>query len=121
MSEDLVRIYREAHDLTLRQGTAIREDRWDDLLSLLDKRDRCLDAAESLLLDKPRLANRVELADLLKQAQNADAQNQQAFGEKRDFLMVELNEVNQVREALGGYMSALRGDSFDPSFIDRSS
>lgn len=121
MSEDLARIYREALDITVKQGAAIRDERWDDLIALLDKRERCLDAAEALLLDQPRPANRDELADLLKQVREIDAANQTLFLQKREALLAELNEVNQVREALTGYMSALRGDNFDPSFVDRSS
>lgn len=121
MSEDLARIYREALDITIKQGTAIREERWDELIALLDKRERCLDAAEALLLDQPKPPNRAELADLLKQVRDLDAANQTSFLEKRETLLAELAEVNQVREALTGYMSALRGDNFDPSFVDRSS
>lgn len=121
MSEDLARIYREALDITIKQGIAIREERWDDLIALLDKRERCLDAAEALLLDQPHPANRHELADLLKQLREVDSANQAQFAEKREALLAELAEVNQVREALTGYMSALRGDNFDPSFVDRSS
>ncbi|MBM3269577.1 MAG: flagellar protein FliT [Candidatus Sericytochromatia bacterium] len=121
MSEDLSRIYREALDLTIRQGSAILEDRWDDLLALLDKREHCLDAAEALLLDQPNPPNRADLAAILAQVQAADAENQQLFVKKREGLMAELAEVNQVRDALTGYMSTLRGDNFDPSFVDRSS
>ncbi|MBM3274239.1 MAG: flagellar protein FliT [Candidatus Sericytochromatia bacterium] len=121
MSEDLARIYREALDLTIRQGAAIREDRWDDLLALLDKREHCLDAAEALLYDQPNPANQLELAGILGQVHDVDAANQNLFSEKREALAAELSEVNQVREALTGYMSSLRGDNFDPSFVDRSS
>jgi hypothetical protein len=121
MSEDLARIYREALDLTIRQGSAIREDRWDDLLALLDKREHCLDAAEALLYDQPNPTNFQELANILQQVHEVDAVNQTLFSEKREALAAELSEVNQVREALTGYMSSLRGDNFDPSFVDKSS
>ncbi len=121
MSEDLSRIYKEALDLTIRQGSAIKDDRWDELLALLDKREHCLDAAEALLLDQPHPPNRADLASILAQVHDIDTVNQQMFVEKREGLMAELAEVNQVRDALTGYMSSLRGDNFDPSFVDRSS
>jgi len=121
MSEDLARIYREALDLTVEQGNAIRQERWDDLLALLDKREHCLDAAEALLQDQPRPRNRAELGAMLREVRNTDEANQLVFTEKREILLAELSEVNQARDALTGYMSALKGDNFDPSFVDRSS
>ncbi|MBI6545394.1 MAG: flagellar protein FliT [Cyanobacteria bacterium NC_groundwater_1444_Ag_S-0.65um_54_12] len=120
MNEELERVYQQALELTRQQGLAIRAEQWDELLSLLERRDHYLGRAKTILTGQPLPANRVHLIGLIRQLQQCDQVNQTLFQQKRELLLKESQEVNQGQAALASYLSSLHYKSGEPDFVDHN-
>lgn len=116
-ASELLAIYDQALDLTRRQARAIQESAWEELLRLLSERGALIERAEALL-KKAGPGRRPELAERLRRLEAADDQNRRHIEHKRALMEADLKEVETTREALSGYLEALKGP-VEPHFFDR--
>ena len=115
---ELSELYKEALSLTRLQAMAIAQEQWGELVILLNKREVCLDRAETLLHDQPRPSNFEELSAMLRQIQQIDSESQHVFNAKQKTLMSKLKTLDHSRTALNGYLNALSLGS-SPRFFDQ--
>lgn len=115
---ELVELYQEALSLTRLQAMAIQQAQWDELVTLLNKREACLDRAEALLHDQPQPSNHEELSAMLRRLQAEDAEGQRSFAEQQQALVAQLKTLDHSKIALGGYLDAL-GTTASPKFFDQ--
>ncbi|MBU6427837.1 MAG: flagellar protein FliT [Cyanobacteria bacterium REEB65] len=120
MSAELIEIYQKTLDLTFRQRMAVKESRWDDLITLGEERTRQLEAAQQLLEAKGPPPNCEEAHRLLEQIHEHNMTNQRILQTKRDALAKRMNVVRQGQRVLSGYGAALGGLPAMATLVDRA-
>lgn len=115
---DLREVYAAAIALTDQIGQAIADNAWDELNALLQDRERFIKQAQAILDDLEQRAH-PDLAQQLRQLQQADARHMLTLQEKRNHMQQQIEGLQMSRTALSGYRDALVSGEIEPHFLDR--
>jgi len=121
---ELSELYQKLYDYTKEQKVCIEENKFDELIKVLEKKDEIINEIDENNL-KDYLKSKEEpkeihqnLKEIMEDIKELEEKNEKNLREKKKNLSKEMKSFNKKQKSRDGYK---KGNAFEAKFIDKKS
>ena len=114
---ELSELYQKLYDYTKEQKVCIEENKYDELIKVLEKKDE-INLKDYLKSKEEPKEIHQNLKEIMEDIKELEEKNEKNLREKKKNLSKEMKSFNKKQKSRDGYK---KGNAFEAKFIDKKS